>query len=274
MTLLSELTDVPVSNPTTEGITERALQSYICQRLSQSRIDYKTEVIYPGTDKKADVVTNNTIIEVKKYLTCDAIRQAYSQDELYQKLLVKPRAILMGLSHPDAAMTEEALALKKDIDPKVLTVVFIDRDPRWSLNSAPSAIEELEGNEFNSFFGLQSNPLSWIRIIVICLTLIGITIVSDKSPEKQWQYYNNAVKALKSHNYDDAATNFAGLQSASEGPCIQKYAAAMKRASQEARDAISQGRDAAAASQIFSFYQEKAIRGFTASKCRMPKLGE
>ena len=179
----------------------------------------------------------------------------------------------IGQSYPNAAITREALLLKKDID-SILTVVFIGRDPKPSSNRDKSELKELQGNEFTSFFGLRSNPFSWVRIVFVCLTLIGITIVSDKSPEKQWQYYNNAVRALNSRNYDNAATNFAGLQSASEEPCIQKYAAAMKHASQEVKDAINQGIADAAASQIFSFRREKAVKDFIASKCKMPKLGE
>ena len=263
------------SNPTTVSITECGLQHYICQRLSQLGIDFKTEVACPDTNSKVDIATNNAVIEVKEYLTCDSIYQAYSRTKIYHKLLEKKRVVIIGLSYPDTAVIKEALALKKNIDSEVLTVIFIDRDSKWFLKIEPSALKELlQGDESTSFLKLKFNPFSWSRIVFICLTLIGITIVSDKSPEKQWEYYNNAVKASNSHDYADATTNFAGLQLSTEGPCIQKYASAMKNASQQAKDAISQGAGDAVASQIFDLAQEKAVRDFITAKCRMPKFGD
>ena len=85
---------------TTYVSTERELQEYISNRLNKRDIANEMEVscgVRNQTELRADIVTIDSIIEVKLYLTRDNLQKALGQARLYESYLNKPKIKLMGL---------------------------------------------------------------------------------------------------------------------------------------------------------------------------------
>ncbi|MBF2073553.1 MAG: hypothetical protein IGS50_07305 [Synechococcales cyanobacterium C42_A2020_086] len=113
--------------------TERDIQDYIETRLKQRGIPVEREVVCGKSDVRADLVTPDTVIEVKKYLNRNAIYQAIGQGSTYQKYLNKPKLLVIGLAPISLSAYQQAERLAADVQTPRLQVVFIDRDPRWGV---------------------------------------------------------------------------------------------------------------------------------------------
>lgn len=106
--------------------------------LKQQNIPVEREVSC-GNGIRADLVTPDTVIEVKKYLNRGAIYQAHGQGVTYQKHLSKPKLLIIGLAPTSATRYQEAQRIAENIQREGVEVVFIDKDPKWAIAAASVA---------------------------------------------------------------------------------------------------------------------------------------
>lgn len=121
---------------------ETDIRQYIETWLKQQGIPAEREVVC-GNGVRADLVTPDTVIEIKKYLNRGAIYQALGQGVAYQTLLNKPKLLIIGLAPPSEKRYQEAQRIAENIRTETVQVVFIDKDPKWGLAAAsiePTAV--------------------------------------------------------------------------------------------------------------------------------------
>ena len=114
--------------------TERSLQDYCLQVLRAKGIVAQAEV---WTDRgvRADIVTDDAVIELKKVLNRDGIYQAVGQAMTYQKHFRRPLLWIVGQMPSSPAERATALSVAKAVSGNGVRVSFIEQDPFWQLNS-------------------------------------------------------------------------------------------------------------------------------------------
>lgn len=73
---------------------ENHLETLLCRKLDSVGIDYDRRVI--NSCGYADVVTADTVYEIKNILTHDTLFKAFGQVTLYATALGKPRRVIVG----------------------------------------------------------------------------------------------------------------------------------------------------------------------------------
>lgn len=114
---------------------EEDIRQYIEARLKQKGVSTEREVAC-GNGIRADLVTPNMVIEIKRQLNRGAIYQAYGQGVAYQKLLKKPKLLIIGLAPVSESKYQEAQRIAENIRTRDVEVVFIDKDPNWGIAAA------------------------------------------------------------------------------------------------------------------------------------------
>ena len=114
---------------------EEEIRQYIEARLKQQGIAVQREVAC-GNGIRADLVTSDRVIEIKRQLNRGAIYQAYGQGVAYQKLLNKPKLLIIGLAPSSESKYQEAQRIAENVRTESVEVVFIDKDPDWGLAAA------------------------------------------------------------------------------------------------------------------------------------------
>lgn len=114
---------------------EEDIRHYIETRLQQKGIATQREVTC-GNGIRADLVTPDMVIEIKRQLNRGALYQAYGQGVAYQKLLKKPKLLIIGLAPTSASKYQEAQRIAENIRTNSVEVVFIDKDPNWGIAAA------------------------------------------------------------------------------------------------------------------------------------------
>lgn len=106
---------------------EEDIRTQIEAWLKQQGVSVEREVVC-GNGIRADLVTSDTVIEVKKYLNRGALYQAYGQGAAYQKLLKKPNLLIVGLAPATEAKYQEAQRIAENIRTDAVKVVFLEKD--------------------------------------------------------------------------------------------------------------------------------------------------
>jgi hypothetical protein len=114
---------------------EEDIRNYIEARLKQQGISTEREVVC-GNGIRADLVTPDTVIEIKKQLNRGAIYQAHGQGVTYQKLLNKPKLLIIGLAPPSESKYQAAQRIAENIRTDGVEVVFLDKDLQWGLSTS------------------------------------------------------------------------------------------------------------------------------------------
>lgn len=109
---------------------EEDIRTHIEAWLRQQGVSVEREVVC-GNGIRADLVTPDTVIEVKKYLNRSALYQAHGQGAAYQKLLKKPKLLIIGLAPVTESKYREAQRIAENIRTDAVDVVFLDKDPKW-----------------------------------------------------------------------------------------------------------------------------------------------
>jgi hypothetical protein len=109
---------------------EEDICNHIAAWLKRQGTGVEREVVC-GNGIRADLVTPDTVIEVKRYLNRGALYQAYGQGVAYQKQLNKPKLLIIGLAPPTEAKYQEAQRIAENIRQDGVEVVFLDKDPGW-----------------------------------------------------------------------------------------------------------------------------------------------
>jgi hypothetical protein len=111
-----------------EGFLEKQLQQFISQYLSSLGIPHEVE--YWGSEKaiRADIITQDTVIEVKTFLTRPNIYKAYGQVQAYAKELQKPFCKILGLPplYSSAKSVEATHRLAKRLNDSRVQIIFLD----------------------------------------------------------------------------------------------------------------------------------------------------
>lgn len=110
-------------------VREEDIRTHIEAWLKQQGVSVEREVVC-GNGIRADLVTPDTVIEVKKYLNRGALYQAHGQGAAYQKLLKKPKLLIIGLAPTTEAKYQEAQRIAENIRTDAVEVVFLDKDPK------------------------------------------------------------------------------------------------------------------------------------------------
>ena len=118
---------------------EEDIRQYIEARLKQQGVAFEREVAC-GNGIRADLVTADTVIEIKRRLNRGTLYQAYGQGVAYQTLLKKPKLLIIGLAPSSESKYQEAQRIAENVRTESVEVVFIDRDPRWGLAAGGSAL--------------------------------------------------------------------------------------------------------------------------------------
>lgn len=111
---------------------EEDIRRYIEAWLKQQGISTEREVTC-GNGVRADLVTPDTVIEIKKQLNRGSIYQAYGQGVAYQNLLKKPKLMIIGFAPASETRYQEAQRIAENVQTENVQVVFIDKDPQWGL---------------------------------------------------------------------------------------------------------------------------------------------
>lgn len=114
---------------------EEDIRQYIEARLNQQGVAFEREVAC-GNGIRADLVTPDMVIEIKRRLNRGTLYQAYGQGVAYQKLLNKPKLLIIGLAPTSEAKYQEAQRIAENVRAESVEVVFIDKDPNWGLAAA------------------------------------------------------------------------------------------------------------------------------------------
>lgn len=118
---------------------EEDIRNHIEAWLKQQGIAVEREVIC-GNGIRADLVTSDTVIEIKKQLTRGAIYQAHGQGVTYQKLLNKPKLLIIGLAPPSDLSYQAAQRIAENVRTKDVEVIFLDKDSKWEKTMASIAV--------------------------------------------------------------------------------------------------------------------------------------
>lgn len=110
---------------------EEDIRTHIETWLKQQGVAVDREVSC-GNGIRADLVTSDTVIEVKKYLNRGAIYQAHGQGIVYQKHLNRPKLLIIGLAPTSETRYQEAQRIAENIRADGVEVIFLDKDPHWS----------------------------------------------------------------------------------------------------------------------------------------------
>lgn len=113
--------------------SEKALQDYCLQVLSVKGIAAQAE-IWTNSGIRADIVTDDAVIELKKFLNRDAIYQALGQALAYQKDLHRPLLWIVGQLPIDRQQQITARTVAKAVSGNGVRVSFIEEDPFWQIN--------------------------------------------------------------------------------------------------------------------------------------------
>jgi len=128
---------------------EEEIRQYIEARLKQQGVAVQREVAC-GNGIRADLVTSDRVIEIKRQLNRGAIYQAYGQGVAYQKLLNKPKLLIIGLAPSSESKYQEAQRIAENVRTESVEVVFIDKDPDWGLAAASVGAMALGGKPAKS----------------------------------------------------------------------------------------------------------------------------
>jgi hypothetical protein len=115
-----------------DSMQEEDIRRYIEAWLKQQGISTEREVTC-GNGVRADLVTPDTVIEIKKQLNRGSIYQAYGQGVAYQNLLKKPKLMIIGFAPASETRYQEAQRIAENVQTENVQVVFIDKDPQWGL---------------------------------------------------------------------------------------------------------------------------------------------
>ena len=142
---------------------EEEIRQYIEARLKQQGIAVQREVAC-GNGIRADLVTSDRVIEIKRQLNRGAIYQAYGQGVAYQKLLNKPKLLIIGLAPSSESKYQEAQRIAENVRTESVEVVFIDKDPDWGLAAASvgalggKAVEQVAEKVAEKVEGAKAKP--------------------------------------------------------------------------------------------------------------------
>ncbi len=114
-----------------EQYREADIRDHVEFWLKQQGIAVEREVSC-GNGIRADLVTPDMVIEVKKYLNRGTIYQAHGQGIAYQKHLNKPKLLIIGFAPASETRYQEAQRIAENIRTEGVEIVFLDKDPQWA----------------------------------------------------------------------------------------------------------------------------------------------
>ena len=112
--------------------TEKHIQQY-CVLVLRSKGESPRTEVFCGNGYYADIVSGNTVYELKKILDYDNLYKAKGQGEMYAQLLGLQRVVLAGYLPESDREREKAQRLADQFRAVGIEVSFLDEDPFWEL---------------------------------------------------------------------------------------------------------------------------------------------
>jgi len=111
--------------------SEKDLQDHCIRVLRSKGIQVKDEVWCDGI--RADLVTSEAVIELKKVLNRDSLYQALGQASAYNQELKRNQIWIVGQYPTDSTSKQQAIKIATEIEKNAkVTVSFIDDDEFWN----------------------------------------------------------------------------------------------------------------------------------------------
>jgi hypothetical protein len=160
--------------------SEKDLQDHCLMVLRSKGIQCKEEVWCDGI--RADIVTPDAVVELKKVLDREALYQAFGQATAYNQKLKRNQIWIVGQYPKDSTAKEQAIKIAKEIekDSKVL-ISFVDDDEFWTVNHS-------------SGFPLETWRLVCLVVGVIMLLFAYQGWISKKCPAPQSSVFELTIR--------------------------------------------------------------------------------
>jgi len=118
-----------------EFTDEESVCQVVARHLRDRRIPYEREVEVGAGGLRADFVTPDSVIEVKRVLGRVEIYQAVGQGQTYCRYLQRAKLIVIGQAPKQLAAYQQAQSIRAAVEAPGLQIIFIDREP-WQLKSS------------------------------------------------------------------------------------------------------------------------------------------
>ncbi|MGG6267151.1 hypothetical protein ACQ4M3_13365 [Leptolyngbya sp. AN03gr2] len=156
--------------------TEEELRRAIEKRLRAWQIPYEREVNVGVGNLRADIVTSDTVIEIKRVLTRSEIYQAKGQGLSYCTHLNRSRLVIIGQAPVQQSAYIQSLNIRSAVTEPHVQIVFLDREP-WKLNPSRRDINRLRrasspGNV------RRTSSLTQTRAVLALVGLIALIFVA------------------------------------------------------------------------------------------------
>ncbi|MCU0548689.1 MAG: hypothetical protein MUC48_05010 [Leptolyngbya sp. Prado105] len=115
-------------------VTEAELQDYCLAVLKSKGIAAESEV-WVGK-LRADIVTADSVYELKKVLDRTSIYQALGQATAYNRVLKRKYIRIVGQAPISPTELQQAMTIAKEISTSQIEVSFVEHDPFWRSESA------------------------------------------------------------------------------------------------------------------------------------------
>jgi hypothetical protein len=114
---------------------EESVCQVVARHLRDRRIPYEREVEVGAGGLRADFVTPDSVIEVKRVLGRAEIYQAVGQGQTYCRYLHRAKLIVIGQAPKQLTAYQQAQSIRAAVEAPGLQIIFIDRE-LWELKSS------------------------------------------------------------------------------------------------------------------------------------------
>jgi|GEM_PF-1391685 len=231
--------------------SERELQDYCCNVLDYKGIPYRSEVVVSESDGRADIVTDDAVIELKKTLTRDSINSAVGQALSYNATLQREKVIILGCK-PNTLealnSAETAIRLHTNAHP-ILSIQFWEDSEFWHL-PVPQTQHQ---TAYSSHYDYDSSPSpGWLIGGALAFTAIavagwlGLNHAQTQSREgedrkvtqTEVQHYAQIGRLARNSlekNQDEIAQEYHKIANVTQVTCLKNFAQEMERLAKEGK---------------------------------------
>lgn len=232
--------------------SEKELQEYCCEVLSYRGIEYSSEVEILGGIGRADIVTPDAVIELKKTLTRDSINSAVGQALAYNAALQRPKVIVMGCKPVAEGTLEAALTtiqLQTQSHPN-LYIVFWEDQSFWHL---PQPEPQYQDPSRYSYSPSYNYDFPWglvvTAIVVAVVGAAGISLLVSSGNTKSRDGEDRKVTKTEVEHYaqigrlasgngiqknqDKIAQHYHQIANVTQITCVKNFAQEMKASAEQ-----------------------------------------
>lgn len=237
--------------------TEKELQEYCYEVLKYRGIDYQAEVSVSERDGRADIVTADAVIELKKILTRESIHSAVGQALSYNATLQREKVIIMGCKPAtDEALNSALVAIRlhTKAHPNLLYIKFWEDSEFWHLPQPEPQYREpvqyLSPRYYSDdFSGWGCVAIVGIAAIVLGGLAIGLGMNSGSTKSREGedrkvtqaevQHYAQIGRLSSGNgiekNQDAIAQQYHQIANVTQVTCLKNFAQNMEAAAESSK---------------------------------------